>query len=75
MISKGAEYIECLQKKLEELPAIIEPCCGKGAFCVCLYEKLRQLGYTEKEILEEILYINDINTFNTFIVQLILNPM
>ena len=39
-----------------------------------MYEKLRELGYTEKEILEEILYINDINTFNTFIVQLILNP-
>ena len=47
MISKGAEYIECLQKKLEELPAIIEPCCGKGAFVVCLYEKLKELGYTE----------------------------
>lgn len=68
MIEIGTKYCECLQRKLSMLPAIIEPCCGKGAFCVCLYEKLRELGYTEKEILEEILYINDINTFNTFIV-------
>ena len=48
MINDTAKHCKFLQKKLSILPAIIEPCCGKGAFCVCLYEKLRELGYTEK---------------------------
>lgn len=48
MINTSAKYCKCLQVKLNDLPAIIEPCCGKGAFCVCLYEKLRELGYNEQ---------------------------
>lgn len=48
MIETAAKYCKFLQVKNNNLPAIIEPCCGKGAFCVCLYEKLRELGYSEK---------------------------
>ena len=58
MIENCSKYCNCLQTKLnmkdlplkpvKDLPAIIEPCCGKGAFCVCLYEKLKELGYNEQ---------------------------
>lgn len=50
MIENCSKYCNCLQAKLnmKDLPAIIEPCCGKGAFCVCLYEKLKELGYNEQ---------------------------
>ena len=64
------------------LPKIFDPCVGKGAFVVVVYdllwEKLEDLIPDEEErsvtILEEMLYFADINPFNIHVTKMILDP-
>ena len=64
------------------LPLIFDPCVGKGAFVVVVYdllwEKLEDLIPDEENrratILEEMLYFADINPYNINVTKLILDP-
>jgi len=63
------------------LPKIFDPCVGKGVFVAIIYdllwEKLKKLIPDEEErrktILEKIIYFADINSFNIYVTNLILN--
>jgi hypothetical protein len=65
-----------------KLPTIFDPCVGKGAFVVVIYDllwvKLKDLIPDEEErrvtILEEIIYFADINPFNIHVTKIILDP-
>jgi hypothetical protein len=65
-----------------QLPTIFDPCVGKGAFVVVIYdllwEKLEDLIPDEEErrvtILEEMIYFADINPFNIHVTKMILDP-
>lgn len=65
-----------------ELPKIFDPCVGKGAFVVAVYDllwgKLKKLIPDEEErrvtILEHMIYFADINPRNTLITKAILDP-
>ena len=61
--------IGCIEEMMSKIPdefwdrndlKILDPCCGNGNFFIPIYQKLR-LKYTSKEILENMLYFNDIN--------------
>jgi hypothetical protein len=66
----------------ECLPKIFDPCVGKGAFVVVIYDllwdKLEELIPDEEErrvtILEEMIYFADINQFNIHVTKMILDP-
>ena len=53
---------------------IFDPCVGKGAFIVVIYDKLINLGYDRRTILTDILYFADINPVNIMVVKLLLDP-
>jgi len=62
--------IECVEEMLSKLPEefykrdnlkVLDPCCGDGNFCVPLYYKFRECNFTHKNIIDNILYFNDIN--------------
>jgi len=65
-----------------ELPKIFDPCVGKGAFVVVVYDllwkKLEDLIPDEEErrvtILEKMIYFADINPFNIYVTNMILDP-
>jgi type I restriction-modification system DNA methylase subunit len=62
--------IECTEDILKKIPKelwnryklrILDPCCGSGNFELLIYYKLLESKKSTKEILEEIIYFNDIN--------------
>jgi len=62
--------IDCVIEMVDKLPIslfknkdlrILDPCCGNGNFHLVIYKKLKEMGYKKKEILNKILYFNDIN--------------
>lgn len=61
--------INCIEEMISKLPEelwtrkdlkILDPCCGNGNFGIPVYFKLLQ-NFTRKDILDNILYFNDIN--------------
>ena len=66
------------------LPKIFDPCVGKGAFVVVIYdllfesEDLKELIPDDEErrqtILEDMIYFADINPFNIYITKMVLDP-
>lgn len=64
--------IDCITEMLEKIPEelwtrkdlkILDPCCGNGNFHVPIYYKLKDTyNITSKNIINNILYFNDINT-------------
>ena len=61
--------IECIEEMINKIPIdfwekknlkILDPCCGNGNFGLSLYNKLVD-KHDKKEIMENILYFNDIN--------------
>ena len=61
--------MNCVLEMINEIPLelwerpdlkILDPCCGNGNFSIPIYYKLIEKRYT-KDILENILYFNDIN--------------
>jgi hypothetical protein len=66
------------------LPKIFDPCVGKGAFIVVIYDMLFALDALKelipddeerrKTILVEMIYFADINPFNIFVTKMILDP-
>jgi len=62
--------IECIEEMMAKLPdelwsrtdlKILDPCCGNGNYAVPVYYKLFEQGLTRQNILENVLYFNDIN--------------
>lgn len=62
--------IECIEEMLHIIPEefwkkddlkILDPCCGNGNFHLVVFDKLKTT-HTTKNILEDMLYFNDINT-------------
>lgn len=62
--------IECVEEMISKIPdefykrdkiKVLDPCCGDGNFSVPLYYKLRECNFTHKNIVNNILYFNDIN--------------
>tara|TARA_R110002020_G_scaffold401228_1_gene611450 strand:+ start:668 stop:1939 length:1272 start_codon:yes stop_codon:yes gene_type:complete len=62
--------IGCVEEMLSKLPQeiwqldglrILDPCCGNGNFHLFAYNKLKQAGRTTEEIVNKILYFNEIN--------------
>lgn len=63
--------IACIEDMLSKIPAelwerkdlsILDPCCGNGNFGLVLMNKLIEQGYDKRDVLENILEFNDINT-------------
>jgi len=63
--------IDCVIEMIEKIPdtmykkkdlKILDPCCGNGNFHLVIYNKLIENGYKKKDVLENILFFNDINT-------------
>ena len=59
--------------RIKKSDKIFDPCVGKGAFMVVMYDKLIK-KYSKKHVLENMLYFADINPINIFITKLILDP-
>ena len=62
--------IDCIEEMIHKIPTelwdhpdlkIFDPFCGNGNFHLVIYEQLRKKGYTNKTILENTLFFNDIN--------------
>ena len=61
--------IGCIEEMLAKIPdsiwtekvKILDPCCGNGNFHLYAWEKLKSIGRTDKEIVRDNLYFNDIN--------------
>ena len=62
--------MNCVLEMINEIPLelwerpdlkILDPCCGNGNFSIPIYYKLNE-KMNPKEVLEDILYFNDINT-------------
>lgn len=65
-----ATPIDCIIEMIEKIPnelwlrnnlKILDPCCGNGNFSLPIIYKLMNYNNTKKNILENILYFNDIN--------------
>jgi len=63
--------IACIEDMLSKIPAelwerndlsILDPCCGNGNFGLVLMNILIEQGYDKRDVLENILEFNDINT-------------
>jgi len=71
-------------KRNGRLPRIFDPCVGKGAFVVVIYDMLfemdemKRMFPQDKErrrvILQEMLFFADINPFNIYITKMIIDP-
>lgn len=73
--------LDCVEEMINKIPEefwkrkelkILDPCCGCGNFPFVIYHKLLKY-HTKKEILNEILYFNDINKERLDIVKKIFN--
>lgn len=62
--------IECIEEMISKIPdelwlrddlKILDPCCGNGNFALPIMNKLMENNYKKNDILEKILYFNDIN--------------
>ena len=61
--------IGCIEEMLDRIPdsawtpnvKILDPCCGNGNFHLYAWNKLRQKGLSNNDIVENNLFFNDIN--------------
>ena len=62
--------IECIEEMIIKVPdelwkrpdlKILDPCCGNGNFALPIMNKLLENNYNKNDILEKVLYFNDIN--------------
>ena len=59
----------CIEEMLDKIPSsvwkegvkVFDPCCGNGNFHLYAWNKLKEGGLSDKEIVQDSLYFNDIN--------------
>jgi len=59
----------CVEEMLDKIPSsvwkegvkVLDPCCGNGNFHLYAWNKLKEAGLSDGEILQDSLYFNDIN--------------